>query len=87
MTAPQIRQVSGRCLGYREHQLLALIEYDLGSVGRTRSYRAMASLLGMWPHHVAETIGRLERRGFIVRIGPPGKGRRIVLREYSAEAA
>lgn len=82
MSVPKNRGATGRCLGYREHQLLALIRDDLGAVGRTRSYRAMGLLLGMWPHHVAETIGRLERRGLIERFGPAGRGRRIRLREY-----
>ena len=59
----------GRILGYREHQILALITSDLKATGRVRSYDQIATALGMrHKSHVCDTIGRLERRGLLKRV-------------------
>jgi SOS-response transcriptional repressor LexA len=60
--------MTGRILGYREHQVLALVTSDLKATGRVRSYDKIAAALGMrHKSHVCDTIGRLERRGLIRR--------------------
>lgn len=68
---------SQRILGYRAVQVLQLIAVDLAEQGRVRSYQQIAETLGMRHRsHVADVIGRLERRGLIRRIGE-GPNRRI----------
>jgi len=69
--------MTGRILGYREHQVLALVTSDLTATGRVRSYHQIAAALGMrHKSHVCDTIGRLERRGLLKRVGN-GACRRI----------
>lgn len=59
-----------RILGYRETQILALVTADLTARGSVRTHRAIAAQLGMrHSSHVADVIGRLERRGLVQRIG------------------
>lgn len=62
--------MSNRILGYREQQVLQLVASDLAGAGRVRSYRAIAEALGMSQRsHVCDVMGRLERRGLLIRIG------------------
>ena len=75
---------SGKVLGFREHQILRLVEADLAHEGKVRSFREIALALGMARNHAADSLRRLERRGLLSRVGA-GRGRQIVLNGNFAE--
>jgi len=72
--------VKPRILGYREAQVLRLVEADLAERGAVRSYGRIAAELGMCGRNaVCNVIGRLERRGLVCRIRR-GPSRSIMVR-------
>ena len=70
--------ITGRCLGFRQFQVLQMVRAAIEADGQAPSFGMIRDELGIEKGNVSRIVSDLERRGLLSRVGK-GKVRRIRL--------